>query len=71
MKLKSRIKIWRAKKIHKRILKYEEAILKFQGFIKQTKKWIIVEKKIQKKILKTMDQEEFLAYGFQEGYIEK
>jgi len=66
-----RFKLWKAKRIHKRIMKYEDKLESFKFYVKKCKEWIKRDKKDLQKQLRKMDEIEVIKFGIDTGYLEK
>jgi hypothetical protein len=64
-------KIWKAKRIHKRLMYYEKKLDRFKYMLDKIKGWHKETKNELNKHMKTMTQEEVILFGTREGYIEK
>lgn len=65
------IKIWRAKRLLRRIERLELSIKKFQSYIVKTRQWIRIDKKELKQCLNDLNPMEFFDFGKETGYLEK
>lgn len=65
------LKIWIAKKIHKRIMNYEKQEYRFKYMLDQIKYWRKEKEKLLQKQLKKLSEEEIVKFGIQTGYLPK
>ena len=70
MDMNTKIKIWRAKKLLRKIDKYQNTRDKFRINIKTLDRWIRRDKNSFKRIIKSMDSDELELYGVEQGYYE-
>jgi hypothetical protein len=64
-------KIWKATRLHKRVIYYENKIDKFKSMLNKIKQWHKQSKNELNKHMKTMSNKEVFEFGIREGYIEK
>ena len=65
------LKIWRAKRLLKKIEKNQAWIVKLALYKASAEKWIKQDTRRLNKILKSMSQEDYISFGIQTGYMEK
>jgi len=68
MSLTNKIRIWRMKKLVKRIEDYDKKILKFKHYITKIKSWQKTDKKEFNELAKGLSDIEFELFMIQTGY---
>jgi len=63
------LKIWKAKRLLKRIEKTEKRLKKFQSMVSKIKKWLKKDNKELQELLNSMSVVEFQVFAVKTGYI--